>query len=37
MIDLMKLEPTKISRNLRGKYMLFYGLPKILGTNKVIY
>ena len=28
MIDLMKLEPVQISRNLRGKYMLFYGNPK---------
>ena len=33
MIDLMKLEPTKISRNLRGKYMLFYGLPKVGKTT----
>ena len=24
----MKLEPTIISKDLRGKYMLFYGLPK---------
>jgi hypothetical protein len=28
MIDLMSLEPTIISKDLRGKYMLFYGLPK---------
>ena len=28
MIDLLKLEPTKISRNLRGKFLLVYGLPK---------
>lgn len=28
MIDLSKLQPTKISRDLKGKYMLFYGLPK---------
>ncbi len=27
-IDLMALEPTKISRNLRGKFLLVYGLPK---------
>lgn len=26
-IDLMSLEPQRISRNLRGKYMLFYGQP----------
>lgn len=28
MIDLVNLEPVKISRDLKGKYMLFYGLPK---------
>lgn len=27
MIDLMALEPQMISKDLRGKYMLFYGLP----------
>lgn len=27
-IDLLSLEPTRISRNLKGKYMLFYGEPK---------
>jgi hypothetical protein len=27
-IDLLALEPTKISRNLRGKFLLVYGLPK---------
>lgn len=30
-IDLLSLEPTRISRNLKGKYMLFYGEPKKLG------
>lgn len=33
MIDLLNLEPTRISRNLRGKYMLFYGLPKVGKTT----
>lgn len=27
-IDLAALQPTKISRNLKGKYLLIYGLPK---------
>ena len=36
-IDILSLEPTTISRNLKGKYMLVYGAPKVLGTNKVIY
>ena len=31
MIDLTNLEPQKISKNLKGKYSLFFGLPKILG------
>lgn len=31
MIDLMSLEPTKISRDLSGKFVLLYGLPKDLG------
>lgn len=29
MIDLLNLQPTKISRDLRGKYILIYGSPKI--------
>lgn len=28
-IDLMALEPQIISKNLRGKYILLYGLPKL--------
>ncbi len=28
-IDLLALEPQKISRNLKGKFMMFYGLPGI--------
>lgn len=27
MIDLLKLEPQKISRNLKGKFSLIYGAP----------
>lgn len=29
-IDLLALEPQTISRNLKGKYAMFYGLPKPL-------
>lgn len=32
MIDLMSLEKKKISKDLRGKYLLIYGSPKALGT-----
>ena len=32
-IDLLALEPTKISRNLRGKFLLVYGLPKVGKTT----
>lgn len=35
MVDLQALLPTKISRNLKGKYMLFYGLPKVGKTTLV--
>lgn len=28
MVDLMSLEPTKISTDLSGKFVLLYGLPK---------
>lgn len=31
MIDLLSLEPTKISRDLSGKFVLLYGAPKDLG------
>ncbi len=27
-IDLLNLEPTKISRDLKGKYILIYSTPK---------
>lgn len=33
MIDLLNLQPTQISRNLRGKFMLVYGAPKIGKTT----
>lgn len=29
-IDLLNLEPTKISRDLKGKYVFAYGQAKIL-------
>ena len=28
MINILELQPTKISRNLKGKFMLVYGEPK---------
>lgn len=28
MIDILNLEPTTISRDLKGKYICIYGLPK---------
>ena len=33
MIDLENLEPQQISRNLKGKFMMFYGLPGIGKTS----
>lgn len=30
-IDLLDLQPTTISRDLRGKYVLLYGQPETLG------
>ena len=33
MIDLLNLEPTKISKDLKGKYILIYGRPKIGKTT----
>ena len=33
MIDLMNLEPVKISKDLKGKYVLIYGRPKIGKTT----
>ena len=35
-IDLLTLEPQKISRNLEGKFILAYGLPKTLGVLTVM-
>lgn len=35
-INLLTLEPTKISRDLKGKYMLFYGLPKSGKTSLAV-
>lgn len=32
-IDLLSLEPQRISRNLRGKFMLFYGAPGVGKTT----
>lgn len=31
MIDILNIEPTVISRDLKGKYILLYGKPKKLG------
>ena len=31
MIDILSIEPTVISRDLKGKYLLLYGKPKNLG------
>lgn len=33
MIDILNLEPTKISRDLKGKYICIYGLPKVGKTT----
>lgn len=30
-IDIFNLEPSKISRDLKGKYLLLYGAPKNFG------
>ena len=30
-IDILNIEPTVISRDLKGKYILVYGKPKLLG------
>jgi ATP-dependent Lon protease len=32
-IDLLSLEPQQISKNLRGKYMMLYGLPGVGKTS----
>ena len=33
MIDLLNLQPTVISRDLRSKYILIYGQPKVGKTS----
>ena len=30
-IDLLSLQPNVASRNLKGKYVMLYGKPKVLG------
>lgn len=30
-IDILNIEPTTISRDLRGKYICLYSQPKLLG------
>ena len=30
-IDLLSLQPNVVSRNLKGKYVMIYGKPKVLG------
>nr|DAF00390.1 MAG TPA: hypothetical protein [Herelleviridae sp.] len=30
-IDLLSLQPNVVSRNLKGKYVMLYGKPKVLG------
>lgn len=32
-IDLLELEPTEVSRDLRDKYILLYSLPKVGKTS----
>jgi replication-associated recombination protein RarA len=32
-IDLLNLEPQVISKNLKGKYAMFYGLPGVGKTS----
>lgn len=34
LIDILNLEPTSVSRDLQGKYILVYGQPKTLGIVK---
>jgi len=33
-IDIFSLEPSKISRDLKGKFLLIYGEPKIWALYK---
>lgn len=32
-IDILNIEPTSISRDLKNKFVLIYSLPKTLGTK----
>lgn len=32
-INLLDIEPHKVSRDLKGYTILLYGAPKVLGTN----
>lgn len=32
-VDILNIEPTTISRDLKNKYILIYSLPKTLGTK----
>lgn len=32
-IDILNLQPQQISKDLKGKFILLYGLPKNLGIN----
>lgn len=32
-IDILSIEPTSISRDLKNKFVLIYSLPKTLGTK----
>lgn len=34
MIDILNIEPTKVSRDLQGKYILIYSQPKIWAVIK---
>lgn len=35
-VSLKDLVPTKISRDLRGKFLLIYGAPEVLGTGVIL-
>lgn len=30
-VDILKIQPTVVSRDLQGKFLLVYGMPKKLG------
>lgn len=31
MVDILNIEPTKVSRDLQGKFILIYSQPKYIG------